>query len=500
MRKMENLDYTKAYQMAKEGNMEGYRFLYDSTSQMVYDFLMQSTYDQEISNGLITKVYDLAWARLGELADPNAFPGWVYGLAQNVVMQEKGEAFASVVETKMSADSAGGMGTGAGTTTGFGTGGMDAGPGAMHSISPNAAHMASPNLEHISSPNVQMTSPNVSHLSSGAQQAAAGGESAASHAAIGAKAGTGAKIATGAKAAAGTKAAFLSTAAGKVAVGIGCTIATAALVTGGYFVAQNLKKEEPTESTEISSATFETEEATDDNGTGTDEASSATEASTEEAASTTEATTEEAAALKDVPIYEFPEQQAWYAFMNTFLRCCDNYDCSTTYKREDALYYLTIGGQPPAYDPKTYEMMAYTEVFDQTPDPQGYKTEHPYLYYRSFDVEGTKWVACNILNIPEADYDKMSPGFERDGCYVDNGRYYVFFGGYDWESTVEELVSVQSDGEYYYVTYKSGPDPEYYNNDMEQAAAMMKTYKAKMKLIEYNGKKYWSIFTNQLAE
>ncbi len=50
------------------------------------------------------------------------------------------------------------------------------------------------------------------------------------------------------------------------------------------------------------------------------------------------------------------------------------------------------------------------------------------------------------------------------------------------------------------MTYKSGQGPEYYKSDAEKAASMMDTYMAKMKLIEYNGKKYWSIYTNQLVE
>ncbi len=260
------MDFVSAFQLAISGQEEGYRFLYDSTCQPVYGFLLQNTAGKEAADLMIGKVYEKAWAGLGGLADPNEFPGWVQRIAEELVRQEQSRMPVPPVSDGITPGANGGM-----------TGG-ETGLGQM----PHVQAEASPNMAHIASSNAQqMASPNMAHAGTGLEQMSAGSQ-AMTGAGVGAS-GTGASAAvTGAKAAAGAKAAFLSTAAGKVIVGVGVTIAAAAMITGGYVAAKKLtKKDKPTtETTEVSSAMIETEEVSE----GTESTEAVTEAETTEEA------------------------------------------------------------------------------------------------------------------------------------------------------------------------------------------------------------------------
>ena len=83
------MNFIAAYQLALAGQEEGYRFLYDSTCQPVYEYILQNVEGKDAADRLIGKVYETAWAGLGGLSDPNAFPGWVQGIAESAVMWEK---------------------------------------------------------------------------------------------------------------------------------------------------------------------------------------------------------------------------------------------------------------------------------------------------------------------------------------------------------------------------------------------------------------------------
>ena len=291
------MDYTSAYQRAMTGDQEGFRFLYDSTAQPVYEFLLTQLGDQPKADQMIGKVYEQAWANLRNLANPEEFPGWVYSIAENMVTQEKGSIPVPPI----------GGGEAAGASSGNALAGGEAGitPNASHMSSPNAAHM-SPNAAHASSPNVaNMADGGIQQMSAGAtggqgvpgsNLASAGNQIPGSNlASVGSNAGKGVEAAaTGSKAgvagvktaaaagSSGAKATFLSTAIGKVILGVGIAATATALGVGGYFIAKKINhKDEPTtESTEISSAEIETEASTD--------VAVTTEATTE-AASTEEA-------------------------------------------------------------------------------------------------------------------------------------------------------------------------------------------------------------------
>ncbi len=482
------MNFIAAYQLALAGQEEGYRFLYDSTCQPVYEYILKNVEGKDTADRLIGKVYETAWAGLGGLSDPNAFPGWVQGIAESAVMWEKKNP--SVSSTGITPLS--------GIGTGGGTGGVNVAPG----VSPNIAQAASPNAANIASPNVA----NASSLSA-EHMVAAGGKSAVSGISAGAKAATGAKVA------AGTKAAFLSTAAGKAVLGIGCTVAAAALTTGGYFAAKNLTKDEPdTTSTEISSAVIETNEDTE---IASDTESMATEATeeitaTEEMTTTEEASTEAVteqsttvAELHDIPVAELPEQEAWYSFMQTLepgiLDYINGYDCETVISGSQDLYMMLLG-ERKGIDYSLYDKLQGVKSWGSksggTDDPRGYLNmpEWEHCGFNSVSVDGLKWVATNILNIPEADYDKLSAGFERDRCYIEDGRYYAMIGGIGWEGNTYDIISVKTDGTLYDITYEA------YFAMAPKTPESTHTYEAKMELKEFDGKKYWSIYSFHLVE
>ncbi len=291
------MDFTSAYQKAMTGDQEGFRFLYDSTAQSVYEFLLTKLGDQPKADQMIGKVYEQAWAGLGNLANPEEFPGWVYSIAENMVTQEKGSIPVPPI----------GGGEAAGASSGNALAGGEAGitPNVSHMSSPNAAHM-SPNAAHASSPNVaNMADGGIQQMSAGAtggqglpgnNLASAGNQVPGSNlasagkgaeaAATGSKAGAAGVKTAAAAGSSGAKATFLSTALGKVILGVGIAATATALGVGGYFVAKKINhKDEPTtESTEISSAEIETEASTDEAIT-----TEITTEATTEAASTEEA-------------------------------------------------------------------------------------------------------------------------------------------------------------------------------------------------------------------
>ena len=352
----------------------------------------------------------------------------------------------------------------------------------------------------------------MANLSSGLEQlAATGGKGAATISA-------GANAATGAKAAAAAKTTFLSTAAGKAVLGTACLIGTAILATGGYFFVKKMKKEEPdTTSTEVSSAVIETGESTE---IATDTESMATEA-TEEITATEEMTTIEEASteavteqsttvaeLHDIPVAELPEQEAWYSFMYNFECGLDDYgngyDCETLLDGTCDLFQMLLGNRK-SIDSSVYDVLQGIYSFDggggDPIDPRGYLNDKSrgWSWYYSATVEGTKWVALNILNVPEEDYDRLSVGFERDSCYIEDGRYFSIMMGLGWESPVYEIKSVKTDGVYYYVIYEVRPQEDWVANEAEMKERTH-TYEAKMELKEFDGKKYWSIYSFHLVE
>ncbi len=270
---MVKMDYRTACRMALAGEQDGFRFLYESTAQPVYELLLRELKDQPQADQMIGRVYDEAWAKLGNLENPDEFPGWVYGIAEGMLRREKGGV--PVPPSGMGEGAVSGGASGSPTLVSSGA----ASPNAAHSASPASVEGVSPNAAHM----------NASGAGRGLQQmsaASAGGKSVAGAA--------GAKTATAA-AGAGVKTAFLSTVAGKVVLGVGIAVTAAALGVGGFVLAKkiNEKKEEPTTAvTEQSSAVIEIEETVTE---------AVTEAETE---ATTEEVTTETAKVDAHALYE----------------------------------------------------------------------------------------------------------------------------------------------------------------------------------------------------
>ncbi len=164
----------------------------------------------------------------------------------------------------------------------------------------------------------------------------------------------------------------------------------------------------------------------------------------------------------------------------------------------DILYYLISpficvdrSGLYPSYDIET--------VWGEVDDPRGYISDENSTWYmmgyNHVSLEGLKWVAVNILNVNEGDYDiLLNKLLDENDCYIENGRLYFMIGGIGWLGDIFEIESVKTDGTFYYITYNKVPDPEYgFDEEIE-------TYEAKMQLKNIDGANYWSMYYNHKVE
>ena len=164
----------------------------------------------------------------------------------------------------------------------------------------------------------------------------------------------------------------------------------------------------------------------------------------------------------------------------------------------DILYYLISPficvdrqGLYPLYDIET--------VWGEVEDPRGYISDEnsPWhnMGYNHVSLEGLKWVAVNIFNVKEVDYDVLlNKLLDENESYIENGRLYFSIGGIGWMGDLFEIETVKTDGTFYYITYNKVPDPEYgFEEEIE-------TYEAKMQLKNIDGVNYWSMYYNHKAE
>lgn len=164
----------------------------------------------------------------------------------------------------------------------------------------------------------------------------------------------------------------------------------------------------------------------------------------------------------------------------------------------DLLYHLVSpficvdrSGLYPLYDLET--------VWGEVEDPRGYISDENSSWYMGgynhVSLEGLKWVAVNIFNVKEGDYDiLLNKLLEDDMSYIENGRLYYSIGGIGWLGDLFEIESVKTDGTFYYITYNKVPDPEYgFDEEIE-------TYEAKMQLKNIDGVNYWSMYYNHKVE
>ncbi|MBQ9233466.1 MAG: zinc ribbon domain-containing protein [Lachnospiraceae bacterium] len=146
-----------------------------------------------------------------------------------------------------------------------------------------------------------------------------------------------------------------------------------------------------------------------------------------------------------------------------------------------------------------YPLYNLETVWGEVDDPRGYISDEnsPWhnMGYNHVSLEGLKWVAVNIFNVKEGDYDiLLNKLLDENECYIENGRLYFMIGGIGWMGDLFEIKTVKTDGTFYYITYNKVPDPEYgFEEEIE-------TYEAKMQLKNIDGVNYWSMYYNHKAE
>lgn len=94
------MDYRQAIELAKEGNEEGFQFLYESTYKSKYYLAVKYTKDEQAAQDILQEAYLKAFTRLDQLEKPEAFPGWlgtiVGNLAKNYLQKKNPLLFSDI--------------------------------------------------------------------------------------------------------------------------------------------------------------------------------------------------------------------------------------------------------------------------------------------------------------------------------------------------------------------------------------------------------------------
>lgn len=278
--KIESME--EAVRLALAGVEEGYRYLYENTSQDIYNYLyMQSGRDRDKADSLIRKVYERAWEQLPKLNIPAEFPLWIRDIAENMAKEGR-----TMPVPPIGADL---NGPGSGLV-----GNMNAAPRPVSrsSVSPNVGHQGGQvNMAHhseevqgaVSPGNGPQTGagrgPGPQTGGSGGSGPKTGGGSGSGPSGAGHESGKRLAEQAAKKTA---KRSFFSTAAGKTAVAV---VTTAVISTAGVITYNKVKKDDQntsggTETATVSSTTEPGEEADTTSGVtpGTESADISNEA------------------------------------------------------------------------------------------------------------------------------------------------------------------------------------------------------------------------------
>lgn len=139
----------------------------------------------------------------------------------------------------------------------------------------------------------------------------------------------------------------------------------------------------------------------------------------------------------------------------------------------------------------------WTDEVWGTADPRGWQSS-----YRACDRSAIDWIAKNIFNISDEDILTLVQQAEDLHVFyadsMDNGEpaYYVpLAGGVGGFFNEARLLSAETDGVRYYVTYEvyeAGPDGQ-------PDGCYQKTYQAEVELKNIDGQDYWSLYRNAPA-
>ena len=78
--------FTEAVNAAKAGNQEAFSWLYEKTSKEKYYIAIKYMKNQTDAADVLQDAYMKAWQRIGSLAEPEKFPGWVGQIVANTAL------------------------------------------------------------------------------------------------------------------------------------------------------------------------------------------------------------------------------------------------------------------------------------------------------------------------------------------------------------------------------------------------------------------------------
>ena len=94
------MDCREAINLAKKGNEEGFKFLYENTYKSKYYLAIKYMKDEQKAQDLLQEAYIKAFTKLDQLEKPETFPSWlgiiVGNLAKNMLQKKNPLLFSDV--------------------------------------------------------------------------------------------------------------------------------------------------------------------------------------------------------------------------------------------------------------------------------------------------------------------------------------------------------------------------------------------------------------------
>ncbi|MBQ9278459.1 MAG: zinc-ribbon domain-containing protein [Lachnospiraceae bacterium] len=207
--------------------------------------------------------------------------------------------------------------------------------------------------------------------------------------------------------------------------------------------------------------------------------------------------------VSDIPEYDalilFLKEFEWYRDIN--YEC--EYDSSTAADGNSDILWNIMGYQGcitryGLYD-DVYDLEEARSSKGDPADPRGYTNDPDteWMGYRSVSEYGLRWIAQNIFNVSDEDYEALAnASSDCASSYYENGRYYyaIYPLGEEVVPYNPEIQSVRTDGTRYIIVYKKVPDWDPNSDNVKEA------YIAEMEIKNIDGKNYWSMYSNHLVE
>ncbi|MBQ8912982.1 MAG: zinc ribbon domain-containing protein [Lachnospiraceae bacterium] len=216
----------------------------------------------------------------------------------------------------------------------------------------------------------------------------------------------------------------------------------------------------------------------------------------------------------EISVSDIPEYDALISFLLSFEWYYDNdwgdeYDEYDSSKAADGTSNIlgNIMGNPMCIQ----RIGLYDDVYDleeawiyggDPADPRGYTNDPDteWVAYHSLSENGLRWIANNIFNVSDGDFEALTNDLEvRGRGYYESGRYYysIEIAG-EGLAFYPEIESVKTNGRKYIITYYEMPDPNFFGDTASDIPS--KKYIAEMELKNIDGKNYWSMYYKHKAE